>query len=87
MFVDGLHEPGAVLRHRTDTAWSTDAQSREYPHLRAGGRHHQFGHQHRRKGGGRLVLDVTGADAEWKRLIRRMVRVNDRGSVQAAFGA
>ncbi|EPH40332.1 hypothetical protein ABT390_13495 [Streptomyces aurantiacus] len=37
-------------------------------------------------GGGRLVLDVTGADAEFKRLIRRMVRVDGRGSVQTAFG-
>ncbi|QCX77674.1 hypothetical protein C9F11_20195 [Streptomyces sp. YIM 121038] len=37
-------------------------------------------------GGGRLVLDVTGADAEWKRLVRRMVRVDGRGSVQTAFG-
>ncbi|WP_189176504.1 phage tail protein [Streptomyces lasiicapitis] len=37
-------------------------------------------------GGGRLVLDVTGADAEFKRLIRRMVRLDGRGSVQTAFG-
>ncbi|ARX85624.1 hypothetical protein SMD44_05088 [Streptomyces alboflavus] len=37
-------------------------------------------------GGGRIVLDVTGADAEFKRLIRRMVRVDGRGSVQTAFG-
>ncbi|MFH8793854.1 hypothetical protein [Streptomyces sp. NPDC017941] len=37
-------------------------------------------------GGGRLVLDVTGADAEFKRLVRRMVRVDGRGSVQTAFG-
>ncbi|KUF19591.1 hypothetical protein [Streptomyces silvensis] len=37
-------------------------------------------------GGGRLVLDVTGADGEFKRLIRRMVRIDGRGSVQTAFG-
>lgn len=37
-------------------------------------------------GGGRIVLDVTGADADWKRLIRRMVRVDGRGNVQTAFG-
>ncbi|MFG2650966.1 hypothetical protein [Streptomyces sp. NPDC048436] len=36
--------------------------------------------------GGRLVLDVTGADAEWKRVIRRMVRLDGRGNVQTAFG-
>ncbi|WP_282792091.1 hypothetical protein [Streptomyces sp. CC224B] len=36
--------------------------------------------------GGRLVLDVTGADQDLKRLIRRMVRVDGRGSVQTAFG-
>ncbi|EFC79080.1 hypothetical protein FrEUN1fDRAFT_7805, partial [Parafrankia sp. EUN1f] len=35
----------------------------------------------------RLVLDVTGADEELKRLIRKMVRNDGRGSVQAAFGA
>lgn len=34
----------------------------------------------------RLVLDVTGADEEWKRLIRRMVRTEGRGNVQLAFG-
>ncbi|MFD3572801.1 hypothetical protein [Streptomyces sp. NPDC058644] len=38
-------------------------------------------------GGGRIVIDVTGADGEWKRVIRRMVRVDGRGSVQTAFGA
>jgi hypothetical protein len=38
-------------------------------------------------GGGRIVLDVTGADSDMKRLIRRMVRVDGRGSVQTAFGA
>lgn len=38
-------------------------------------------------GGGRIVLDVTGADGDMKRLIRRMVRVDGRGSVQTAFGA
>ncbi|MFD9879998.1 hypothetical protein ACFWZT_00850 [Streptomyces alboflavus] len=37
-------------------------------------------------GGGRIILDVTGADAEFKRLIRRMVRLDGRGSVQTAFG-
>lgn len=37
-------------------------------------------------GGGRIVIDVTGTDADWKRLIRRMVRVDGRGSVQTAFG-
>ncbi|TGB03305.1 hypothetical protein [Streptomyces sp. MZ04] len=37
--------------------------------------------------GGRIVLDITGADGEFKRLIRRMVRVDGRGSVQTAFGA
>lgn len=36
--------------------------------------------------GGRIVIDVTGADGEWKRVIRRMVRVDGRGSVQTAFG-
>jgi phage-related minor tail protein len=36
---------------------------------------------------GRLVLDVTGTDAQWKALIRRMVRVDGRGSVQLAFGS
>lgn len=39
-------------------------------------------------GGGvvRLVLDVTGADEDMKRLIRKMVRVDGGGSVQTAFG-
>lgn len=37
--------------------------------------------------GGRVVLDVTGADEEFKRLVRRMVKVDGRGSVQTAFGA
>jgi phage-related protein len=36
---------------------------------------------------GRMVLDVTGADAQWKALVRRMVRVDGRGSVQLAFGS
>jgi phage-related minor tail protein len=36
---------------------------------------------------GRLVLDVTGADAQWRALVRRMVRVDGRGSVQLAFGS
>ncbi|MEU9141713.1 phage tail tape measure protein [Streptomyces sp. NPDC048404] len=35
----------------------------------------------------RLVLDVTGNDAQWKALVRRMVRVDGRGSVQLAFGS
>ncbi|OPC81807.1 hypothetical protein B4N89_13455 [Embleya scabrispora] len=44
-----------------------------------------------RAGGGgdgtvRLVLDVTGADEDLKRMIRRMVRVDGRGSAQVAFG-
>lgn len=34
----------------------------------------------------RLVLDVTGADEDMKRLIRKMVRVDGRGDVQTAFG-
>jgi phage-related minor tail protein len=36
---------------------------------------------------GRVVLDVTGTDTQWKALIRRMVRVDGRGSVQLAFGS
>jgi phage-related minor tail protein len=35
----------------------------------------------------RLVLDVTGNDAQWKALVRRMVRVDGRGNVQLAFGS
>ncbi|MFJ3867913.1 phage tail tape measure protein [Streptomyces nigra] len=35
----------------------------------------------------RVVLDVTGTDPQWKALIRRMVRVDGRGSVQLAFGS
>ncbi|MEU4091992.1 phage tail tape measure protein [Streptomyces sp. NPDC026673] len=35
---------------------------------------------------GRLVIDVTGADGDFKRMIRRMVRIDGRGSVQLAFG-
>ncbi|MCX5362873.1 phage tail tape measure protein [Streptomyces sp. NBC_00124] len=35
----------------------------------------------------RVVLDVTGTDPHWKALIRRMVRVDGRGSVQLAFGS
>ncbi|MEV0438941.1 hypothetical protein AB0I84_09545 [Streptomyces spectabilis] len=38
-------------------------------------------------GGGHIVLDVTGADQDLKRMIRRMVRLDGRGSVQTAFGA
>ncbi|MEU4997840.1 hypothetical protein [Streptomyces sp. NPDC021622] len=38
-------------------------------------------------GEGRIVLDITGADGEFKRLIRRMVHVDGRGSVRTAFGA
>lgn len=33
-----------------------------------------------------LVLDVTGADEDMKRLIRRIVKNEGRGSVQTAFG-
>jgi TP901 family phage tail tape measure protein len=35
----------------------------------------------------RLILDVTGADTQWKALMRRMVRVDGRGNVQLAFGS
>ncbi|RZQ59840.1 hypothetical protein [Amycolatopsis suaedae] len=50
-----------------------------------------FGFQAGSGGGGaggtsRLVIDVTGADEEFKRLIRKMVRVDGGGSVEAAFG-
>lgn len=34
----------------------------------------------------RVELDVTGADGEMKRLIRKMVKTDGRGSVQNAFG-
>ena len=34
----------------------------------------------------RVVIDVTGADEEFKRVIRRMVRVDGGGDVQRAFG-
>jgi hypothetical protein len=34
----------------------------------------------------RVVFDFTGADEEMKRVIRKWVRVNGGGSVQAAFG-
>lgn len=34
----------------------------------------------------RVVIDVTGADGEFKKLIRRMVRTDGRGDVQTAFG-
>jgi hypothetical protein len=34
----------------------------------------------------RLVLDVTGSDEDMKRLIRRIVKTQGRGSVQTAFG-
>ncbi|MGW4986311.1 phage tail tape measure protein [Streptomyces mirabilis] len=36
--------------------------------------------------GARVVIDVTGADGDMKKMIRRMVRVDGRGSVQTAFG-
>ncbi|WP_344014143.1 phage tail tape measure protein, partial [Nocardiopsis exhalans] len=42
-----------------------------------------------RHSGGRsdtITLDVTGADGEFKKLIRRMVRTDGRGDVQTAFG-
>lgn len=34
----------------------------------------------------RLVLDVTGAGEEWKKLVRRMVRTEAGGDVQQMFG-
>lgn len=34
----------------------------------------------------RVVIDVTGADEDMKRLIRKMVRTDGRGDVQKAFG-
>lgn len=34
----------------------------------------------------RVAIDVTGADGEFKKLIRRMVRTDGRGDVQTAFG-
>lgn len=34
----------------------------------------------------RLVLDLTGADEEFKKMFRKWVRVDGGGSVQAAFG-
>jgi hypothetical protein len=34
----------------------------------------------------RLVVDVTGSDEDMKRLIRRIVKTQGRGSVQTAFG-
>jgi hypothetical protein len=34
----------------------------------------------------RVVIDVTGADSEFKRMISRMVRNQGRGSTQTAFG-
>lgn len=33
----------------------------------------------------RVVIDVTGADADMKRLVRRMVRLDGQGSAQTAF--
>jgi hypothetical protein len=36
-------------------------------------------------GPARVVIDVTGADGDMKKLIRRMVRIDGRGSVQTAF--
>lgn len=33
-----------------------------------------------------VVFDVTGADNDMKRMIRKMVRVDGRGNVQSAFG-
>jgi hypothetical protein len=37
-------------------------------------------------GSQRLVVDVTGSDEDMKRLIRRIVKTQGRGSVQTAFG-
>jgi phage-related minor tail protein len=34
----------------------------------------------------RVVFDVRGADEEFKRLVRKMVRVDGRGSTETAFG-
>lgn len=34
----------------------------------------------------RVIIDVQGGDGELKKLIRKMVRVDGRGNVQAAFG-
>jgi hypothetical protein len=34
----------------------------------------------------RVVLDVQGGDGELKKMLRKMVRIDGRGSVQAAFG-
>lgn len=34
----------------------------------------------------RVVLDIRGGDSEFKRMIRKIVRVDGRGSVQSAFG-
>lgn len=41
-----------------------------------------------REGGApaRVVVDVTGGDGELKRMIRKMVKVDGRGSAQTAFG-
>lgn len=44
------------------------------------------------RGGGmggavRVIFDFTGADGDMKRFIRRIVRVDGRGSVQVAFGS
>jgi hypothetical protein len=33
-----------------------------------------------------LIIDVRGADEDWKKLFRKMVRVDGRGSAQTAFG-
>ncbi|WP_460067399.1 phage tail tape measure protein [Streptomyces sp. YKOK-I1] len=35
---------------------------------------------------GRLIIDVRGADEEWKRLFRKMVRIDGRGSAQTLLG-
>jgi hypothetical protein len=39
-------------------------------------------------GGGttRVIIDVRGADEEWKRLFRKMVRVDGRGNAQTLAG-
>jgi hypothetical protein len=34
----------------------------------------------------KVVFDVTGADEDMKRLIRRIVKTQGRGNVQTAFG-
>jgi hypothetical protein len=34
----------------------------------------------------RIRFDVTGADGEFKKVMRKIVRVDGRGSSQTAFG-